>query len=99
MKSHVSNTTGFVKDIAPAFVYTSESATATIRIILSTVALSFSSVSPSILGECPHSAPSGGRGPDPSSSSCPAWTETSHHGGGPLGAAALPARERAGVSH
>lgn len=91
--------TGFVKDIASGFVYNSECATATIRIILLTVDLSFSSISPSILGECPRSAPSGGRGPDPPSSPCPAWTETGHHRGGPLSAAALPARELAGVSH
>lgn len=105
MTSDVSHTpqvlwrTFFFIFIAPVFVDNSESATATFCIILLTVGLSPSSISPSFLGECPHSAPSGGRGPDPPSSSCPAWTETGHHGRGSLGAAALPARERTGIGH
>lgn len=85
--------------IAPVFVDNSASATATFCIIPLTVGLSSSSISPSFLGECPHSAPSRGRGPDPPSSAGPAWTETGHHGRGSLGAAALPARERARTGH
>lgn len=85
--------------IAPVFVDNSESATATFCIILLTVGLSSSSVASSFLGECPHSAPSRGRGPDPPSSSCPAWTETGHPGRGSLSAAALSAGERARIGH
>lgn len=89
----------FFMFIAPVFVDNSDSATPTFCIILLTVGLSSSSVSPSFLGECPHPAPSRGRGPGPPSSSCPAWTETGHPGRGSLGAAALSAGERARSGH
>lgn len=57
------------------------------------------SVSPPVPGQRPHTAPSGGHGQNPPSSSRPAGPEARHHGGRALGPAAFPAGKRPRIVH